>query len=160
MPVECTFTLNKTAVSILNCPGFGSVAAFSGNGRYVNDPAATAITDKGPLPTGTYYIVDRQSGGHLGWLYDAVKDVTLNTRRAEWFALYRNDGKIDDWTTIKGIRRGHFRLHPVGRIGESSGCITVKNPAQFEKLRVFLKAQPIFQVPGAVLRAYGKVIVR
>lgn len=62
MPVECTFTLNKTAVSILNCPGFGSVAAFSGNGRYVNDPAATAITDKGPLPTGTYYIVDRQSG--------------------------------------------------------------------------------------------------
>ncbi|WP_186115916.1 tlde1 domain-containing protein, partial [Burkholderia gladioli] len=76
------------------------------------------------------------------------------------FALYRNDGKIDDWTTIKGIRRGHFRLHPVGRIGESSGYITVKNPAQFEKLRLFLKAQLIFQVPGAVLRAYGKVIVR
>lgn len=83
MPVECTFILNKSNISVLYCPGFGSVAAFSGNGRHMNDPSATAVAEKGPLPIGTYYIVDRQSGGHLGWLYDAIKDVTLNTRRAE-----------------------------------------------------------------------------
>ncbi|WDD95909.1 DUF2778 domain-containing protein [Burkholderia sp. FERM BP-3421] len=160
MPVECTFTLNRHNLSVLNCPGFGGVPAFSGNGRYVNDPNSTAVQDKGPLPTGTYYIVDRQSGGHLGWLYDAAKDLSLHTHRADWFALYRNDGKIDDWTTINGIRRGHFRLHPVGRLGESDGCITLSSRAQFDRLRAFLKAQPAFQVPGTTLKAYGKVTVR
>lgn len=61
---------------------------------------------------------------------------------------------------INGIRRGNFRLHPAGRLGESDGCITLQNPAQFDKLRAFLKAQPTFLVPGTLLRAYGKVTVR
>jgi Tlde1 domain len=54
MPVECTFVLNHRSLSTLTCPGFGSVAAFSGNGRYTNDPSSTAVADKRPLPTGTY----------------------------------------------------------------------------------------------------------
>ncbi|KVD74820.1 hypothetical protein WS62_04300 [Burkholderia sp. ABCPW 14] len=160
MPVECTFVLNHRSLSTLTCPGFGSVPAFSGNGRYINDPGSTAVADKGPLPAGIYYIVDRQSGGHLGWFWDTVKDTALNTHRAEWFALYRNDGQLDDWTAINGIRRGHFRLHPVGRMGESDGCITLASRAQFDKLRAFLKAQPAIQVPGTALKAYGRVTVR
>lgn len=58
------------------------------------------------------------------------------------------------------IRRGHFRLHPVGRLGESDGCITLTSRGQFDKLRAFLKAQPTTQVPGTSFRAYGKVTVK
>lgn len=160
MPAECTFVLNRSRLSTLTCPGFGSVPAFSGNGRYINDPGSTAVADKGPLPAGVYYIIDRQSGGHLGWFRDTVMDAALNTYRAEWFALYHIDGQIDDWTIVNGIRRGHFRLHPVGRLGESDGCITLTSRGQFDKLRAFLKAQPTTQVPGTSFRAYGKVTVK
>nr|WP_244124552.1 DUF2778 domain-containing protein [Burkholderia gladioli] len=45
-----------------------------------------------------------------------MKDIGTNTHRADRFALYRNDGKIDDVTVISGIRRAYFRLHPVGRV--------------------------------------------
>ncbi len=158
MPVECTFAFNRQRLSTLTCLGFGGAAAFSGNGRYISDPNSTAVADEGPLPAGIYYIVDR--GGHFGWFWDAVKDVGANTRRADWFALYRVDGKIDDETMIDGVRRGHFRLHPVGRFGESDGCITLASPLQFDKLRAFLKAQRTIRVPGTVLNAYGRVAVR
>ncbi len=160
MPVECTVVLNKQSLSTLHCPGFGSVSAFSGNGRHINNPDSVAVADKGPLPPGIYYIVDRQSGGHLGWFWDSVKDIGTNTHRADWFALYRNDGKIDDVTIINSIRRAHFRLHPVGRFRESDGCITLPSLAQFTSLRAFLKAQPTFDVPGTKLKAYGRVTVR
>lgn len=30
--------------------------------------------------------------------------------RSVWFALYRDDGNIDDWTFIDRVERGHFRL--------------------------------------------------
>lgn len=52
MPVECTFVLNKQSLSTLHCPGFGSVSAFSGNGRHINNPDSVAVADKGPLPPG------------------------------------------------------------------------------------------------------------
>ena len=160
MPVTCMFTLNSQPMSALQCPGFGTVAAFSGDGVSIDNPAATAKQDEGPLPKGTYYIIDRQSGGHLGWLWDAVKDALVHSRRGEWFALYRNDRVVDDYTVIDGVRRGHFRLHPVGRLGESKGCITLASPTQFERLRVFLKAQSTKKIPGTTLDYYGTVEVR
>ncbi|ORC49640.1 DUF2778 domain-containing protein [Paraburkholderia terricola] len=160
MPIACTFRLNGQRMSALQCPGFGGVAAFSGDGSSIDDPNATAKADEGPLPTGTYYIIDRQSGGHLGWLWDAVKDTFVHSNRSEWFALYRNDGKIDDWTFINGVRRGNFRLHPVGRLGESKGCVTVANPAQFQQLRAFLTSQTQQTIPGSNINYYGTVMVR
>lgn len=96
----------------------------------------------------------------MGWFWDSVKDIGADTHRADWFALYRNDGRIDDETIVNGIRRAHFRLHPVGRFRESDGCITLTSPAQFDKLHTFLRAQPTFQVPGTTLKAYGRVTVR
>ncbi|MFP3617622.1 DUF2778 domain-containing protein, partial [Paraburkholderia sp. SIMBA_050] len=75
-------------------------------------PNSTTVPNDGPLPAGVYYIVDRQSGGRMGWLNDFRSDLLAGTHRADWFALYRNDGVIDDWTSLNGIRRGHFRLHP------------------------------------------------
>lgn len=160
MPVKCTFLLNNQRMSALQCPGLGAVAAFSGDGACIDNPAATAKKDEGPLPKGTYYIVDRQSGGHLGWLWDTVKDALVHSQRNEWFALYRNDGVIDDYTVIDGVKRGHFRLHPAGRLGESKGCITLASPAQFLRLRAFLKAQPALKIPGTTMDYYGTVEVR
>ncbi|WCM24584.1 DUF2778 domain-containing protein [Paraburkholderia bryophila] len=160
MPVSCSFRLNGKRMSILLCPGLGGVAAFSGDGESIDDPNATAKQDEGPLPAGTYFIVDRESGGRLGWLRDTIKDILVHSNRREWFALYRNDGVIDDETFINGIKRGAFRLHPAGRFHESKGCITLHNLSQFEKLRTFLKSQPVAFIPGTTIRYYGTVNVR
>ncbi|AIO70347.1 DUF2778 domain-containing protein [Burkholderia oklahomensis] len=160
MPIECSFTLNHQRMSSLSCQGFGSVLAFSGNGKYTNDPASTTIPKDGALPTGIYYIVDRESGGRLGWLNDLGADALAGTHRADWFALYRADGTIDDWTFVNGVRRGNFRLHPVGYWGISEGCITMPNKDQFKRLRSFLKSQPASKIPGTNTNYYGRVTVR
>lgn len=66
MPIRCTFALNGKTMSTLNCPGFGMVPAFSGKDSGRDNPNATGIEGVGPIPKGTYYILDRQSGGHAG----------------------------------------------------------------------------------------------
>lgn len=101
-----------------------------------------------------YYIVDRESGGLLGWLYD------MFGQQGVWFALYENDGKIDDETYCNEVKRGNFRLHPkVGR-GISRGCITIDRQADFNAIWVILKGTPKQIIPGSNLAAYGKVVVR
>lgn len=160
MSVSCTFLLNNQPMSTLICPGVGSMAAFSGLPSYVDNPAATAVQDAGPLPKGTYYIVSRQSGGRIGWLRDWLKDRGSNVRHDDWFSLYRNDNVIDDYTFINGVRRGNFRLHPNGRFGVSEGCITLASKAQFYKLRDFLLSQETRAIPGTTIRYYGTVEVR
>lgn len=160
MTAECTFALNGQSTSTLDCVGLGAIVAFSGNGSYVNDPKSTALPNSGPLPAGIYYIVDRQSGGHMGWLNDLLADFVAGTHRVEWFALYRDDGIIDDWTSIDGIRRGHFRLHPAGYWGTSEGCITLPHKSQFDMLRKFLKSQPAGIIPSTGMKYYGRVLVQ
>ncbi|TCG05106.1 hypothetical protein BZM27_36160 [Paraburkholderia steynii] len=160
MPAECYFSLNSRSISMLTCKGFGNVPAFSGLPAYANNPADTGILKAGPLPTGLYYIVNRQSGGHFGWLYDVIKDKWSGVDHSTWFALYRNDGVIDDWTYINGIKRGQFRLHPNGRHGLSEGCITVHDQSQFDRLRTFLPSQPPQTVPGTAVKYYGTVLVQ
>jgi hypothetical protein len=160
MPASCAFRLNNRPMSYLQCSGFGGVVAFSGDGASIDNPAATARQDEGPLPVGTYYIIDRQSGGRFGWLWDAVKDAFVHSNRHQWFALYRNDRVVSDYTFVNGVRRGNFRLHPVGRLGESKGCITVASPAQFQQLRAFLKSQTTRKIPGTTIDYYGTVEVR
>ncbi|MPW20355.1 DUF2778 domain-containing protein [Paraburkholderia sp. CNPSo 3157] len=159
MPVTCTFNLNRRPMSTLVCPGFGSIQAFSGNRNSIDNPDSVTLKESGPLPKGLYYIVDRESGGHLGWLWDAIKDAASDTRRSEWFALYRADGKLDDWTFINGVQRGNFRLHPVGLSGESKGCITLPSREEFKALRSYLKAQRPAFIPGTSVRYYGTVEV-
>ncbi|MFP3567824.1 tlde1 domain-containing protein [Paraburkholderia sp. SIMBA_030] len=61
--VKCTFSLNNRETSTLHCSGIGPIPAFSGQERGRDNPAATAWKGIGPIPKGTYYIVDRQSGG-------------------------------------------------------------------------------------------------
>ncbi|MFE8117278.1 DUF2778 domain-containing protein [Brenneria goodwinii] len=160
MAAKCNFHLNGQTMSTLFCEGFGSVHAFSGNKQDRNQSKSTAVPFDGPLPTGEYFILDRKSGGRLGGLNDFMQDILAGTHRAGWFALYRNDGVIDDFTFINGVQRGHFRLHPVGRFGISEGCITLPDMIQYYRLWKFLKSQKMEKVPGSSLYHYGRVIVK
>lgn len=90
----------------------------------------------------------------MGWFYD------LFGQRSDWFALYANDGRIDDETYCNEVKRGNFRLHPkVGR-GISKGCITIDRQSDFNMIFAILKGAPKQTIPGSTLSAYGQVIVR
>lgn len=159
MPLaSCVYKLNGQQVSTLTCDG-REFAAFSGNGDDVNDPAAVAHVDSGPLPPGRYYIVDRTSGGRLGWLWDLGARLSSGTGRHHWFALYRVDGKIDDVTYIEGVKRGQFRLHPVGSGRISKGCITLVSHGAFEELSAYLRRFDPALIPGTNVRSYGEIEV-
>jgi hypothetical protein len=145
----CLFDLNNQLFSSFVCD-FGSYPAFSGKGSDRNNPDSVGKVGQGPIPLGNYYIVDRVSGGWLGDVLAWYSDKDL------WFALYRDDGTIDDETFVDAVRRGQFRLHP-GR--NSLGCITLQYPMQFAILRGFLLAQPVEYIPGTKTRTYGTVWV-
>jgi len=160
MPLRCKFSLNEQTTSVLHCSGFGSVTAYSGQKWGRDNPKATAAEGVGPLPAGTYYIVDRQSGGMFGWARDLWSEYGWGTTdRTKWFALWSpNTG---DTTMINGIRRGAFRLHPEGQMHLSEGCITVVSHVDFDHLQRFIRShKPDLPVPGSTLRAYGTVDVR
>lgn len=126
--LDCSFVLDRRYFCKLNLDTL-RVDAFSGNGPDRNNPDSTAVPNVGPLPIGTYYVVDRESGGRFGKLYD------LFSNKEEWFALYRNDGMIDDQTFVNSVVRGNFRLHPRGPLGLSRGCVTVEHQDDFDRVR-------------------------
>ncbi|CAG4893377.1 DUF2778 domain-containing protein [Paraburkholderia gardini] len=160
MPIRCTFGLNSKTTSALHCSGFGTVTAYSGQKWGRDNPKAIAAQDVGPLPPGTYYIVDRQSGGMLGWARDLWSEYGYGTTdRTTWFALW--NPTTGDTTMVNGIRRGNFRLHPEGPRRLSEGCITVVSHLEFDQLNRFIRSRkPTLQVPGSDMRAYGTVDVR
>jgi len=159
MPVRCTFSLNNRETSKLVCEGFGSVAAYSGHGKGRDNPYDVADKDVGALPPGTYYLVDRQSGGRIGWLHDFLAAHGGSTDRSKWFMLWNANG--GDTTMIDGVARGQFRLHPEGEMHLSDGCITLKSPNEFDALERFIRLHPAdLPVPGSTLKAYGTVEVR
>ncbi|WP_335337263.1 DUF2778 domain-containing protein [Chania multitudinisentens] len=105
-------------------------------------------------------MVDRPTGGLKSQSISFVKDVVSNSDHSTWFALYRDDGTINDRTWINGIMRGQFRLHPVGRLGLSEGCITFYSPNEFSRLRAALLQTKTVKVPGTALQAYGTIEVQ
>ena len=105
---DFTFPLNGQSLSSLQCSCGASYPAFSGVVGARNDPSQVNVPNVGAIPPGTYYIIDRQSGGYLGWMYNLLGIKT------NWFSLYNNDGQIDDFTSVGGVLRGQFRLHPGG----------------------------------------------
>jgi hypothetical protein len=160
VPVSCSFLLNNRETSTLYCQGFGSVKAFSGTDVGRDNPFDTGMKDIGPLPRGKYYLIDRQSGGRFGWLWDWLAvHAHVSTDHTEWFMLWNERG--GDTTFIDGARRGNFRLHPMGPHRLSQGCITVVDPAEFNTLQRFIRSQgPTTPVPGSTLKAYGTVDVQ
>lgn len=149
----CSFELNNQPLSAFNL-GATSVPAFSGNGTYINKRVSACLSGLGPIPSGEYYIFDRQGAGHLEVYKNLFND------HSEWFALYALDAKIDDETYCNKVKRGSFRLHPKGPRGISEGCITIEKFADFQRIRALLKNTATITVPGSELKAYGKVIVK
>lgn len=159
MAITCSYVLNGMETSILSCAGVGNFPAFSGQLVGRNNPTLTNIADLGPLPTGRYFIVSRVSGGRLGGLRNAVLKYGYGTDRDTWFGLYRDDGKINDETFIEGVKRGSFRLHPIGPKGLSEGCITMTSQSDFDYLRAALLGTSMIGIPGSSLKAHGTIRV-
>ena len=160
MALQGKFVVNNTPLSPLSILGVGTFMAFSGDGFYRNRGGCTAIKDKGPIPAGKYWIVDRPIGGIRSQAQTWVKDAWNTMFYApsnhwEWFALYRDDGRIDDHTWINGVERGNFRLHPIGGAGHSFGCITLQSRSQFQALRQALLHTTTIPACNSGLRAYG-----
>lgn len=151
--IQCSFELNNQPISMFRIHGL-SLPAFSGLPPYVNVRAAGCLADFGPIPPGQYYVVDRRSGGRLGWLHDSFGG------KSEWFALYAADGSIDDSTLCDDVQRGQFRLHPRGPRGISRGCIVIDNESDFQHMRALLVNNGLHPIPGSMLRAYGMVTVQ
>ena len=63
------------------------------------------------------------------------------------------------YTFIEGVRRGNFRLHPIGPRGLSEGCITLSHITDFDYLRNRLLKTSMINVPGSLLMAYGTIRV-
>lgn len=159
MAISCSYALNGMETSILCCTGVGNFPAFSGQFHGRNNPTLTTVKDIGPLPSGRYFIVSRLSGGRLGAVYDFGYKNVYGADRTVWFGLYRDDGKVNDETFIEGVRRGNFRLHPVGPRGLSEGCITMTSHTDFDYLRAALLGTSMIGVPGTSLKAHGIIRV-
>jgi hypothetical protein len=110
----------------------------------------------GPIPPGRYYILDRESGGFQKRFRDFFG---MRDPKGSWFALYADDGKIDDATFCEEVIRGNFRLHPKGAFGISEGCIVIDEPLRFDHLSLFLRSAPQMTVPRLDIKAYGIVTV-
>jgi len=149
----CTFKLNNQPMSEF-VVGAHRIPAFSGLDPHINKRISACISGQGPIPPKEYFIVDRESGGRLGWLYD------LFNERSDWFALYANDGNVDDSTWCKQVQRGQFRLHPKGVTGRSEGCIVINQTSDFHQLKMILKSSPAIPISGSHLLAWGKVLVK
>ncbi len=80
--------------------------------------------------------------------------------KEDWFALYANDGKIDDYTFCNKVERGHFRLHPKGPNGLSEGCVTIEERSDFVIIRSMLLRSSMIDVPGSNMKAYGVLVVK
>jgi Protein of unknown function (DUF2778) len=146
------FVLNGKDMSSLQVSAH-SFSAFSGHGVHKNRKAYACVKGSGPIPPGNYFVIDRQQGGLLGPLRSLLRD------RAEWFALYAEDGTINDETLCDQVVRGNFRLHPKGPLGRSEGCITLDSPTEFRTAQAIIRANPLTPIPGSQLKAYGKVVV-
>ncbi|TDN61769.1 DUF2778 domain-containing protein [Paraburkholderia sp. BL10I2N1] len=164
MAVTGKFIIDNQWLAPLTIFGVGTFNAYSGNAQYRNRGGCTAVPENGPLPAGKYWIVPRPTGGVRSavetWLKDEFNHYSSRpTDHSEWFALYRDDGKIDDYTWIDGVRRGNFRLHPAGGRGLSLGCITLPSRTDFLRIRTALLHTKTIPVRNSALNAYGSIEV-
>ncbi len=138
-----------------------SSKVFSGNGQHRNNPNSTGVKGKGPLPKGTWYIVDRPSSSNV--LRKAVDSLA---GKNEWFALFKKDGKVDDKTVvqtkdgegnIESSERSNIRFHPGAY---SEGCLTFENEEEFEREADRLSNTETETIPGTDIKYYGTIEVQ
>lgn len=160
--IKCTFDLNNMPMSELK---FGVIGfpAYSGMGRDRNHSASMCLRNLGPIPRGSYYIIDRESGGNkdkFGEILGEKIGRLLGLYRADWFALYAIDSQIDDEVFCDQLKRGKFRLHPASIQKISEGCVTIDRRRDWHRVKSILRASPPVAVPGRTFKAYGKLTVR
>ncbi|GAA3585703.1 DUF2778 domain-containing protein [Gibbsiella greigii] len=156
MPLQGKFVVNDEIFSPLTIYGVGTFMAFSGKEPYRNQSGCGYIRGRGPLPPGKYWVLDRPVGGVLSRVWAQTKDIITGGDHSEWFALYRDDGVIDDYTWVNGVKRGNFRLHP-GTVSE--GCITLPRHSDFYALRNALLRTSAVSVRNTGLSAYAVIEV-
>ncbi|VVD61942.1 hypothetical protein PMO31116_00148 [Pandoraea morbifera] len=159
-----TFTVNNQFFSPLTIFGVGTFQAYSGDQGYRNRGGCTAVPNKGPIPAGRYWIVERPEGGLRSKMQAGIWDFyhSLNgtpTHRDEWFGLSKDDGQIDDTVQVNGVARGNFRLHPSGGSGVSFGCITLQSYTDFAAIRRALLNTIRMPIGNTGLTAYGFIEV-
>lgn len=164
MPLQGKFVVSGQDLSPLVVPGVGKFPAFSGDGNYRNQGGCTARPNQGPIPAGRYWIVDRPQGGIKTRLINTAIEARFSLTRSpvnysDWFALYRDDGMIDDYTWAEGVKRGNFRLHPAGGRGVSLGCITLQSRADYAALRRAILRTPTVHLRDTGLSTYGWIDV-
>lgn len=84
-------------VAKLFCAGVGVFPVFSGLASMMNRMGCAGLTN-GPIPTGKYWIVDRPRGGLKSWAKQIEKEWRTGNDYNSWFALYRQDGLVNDIT--------------------------------------------------------------
>lgn len=91
------------------------------------------------------------------WGVDTYKSIfSYHVDHSEWFALFRDDGNVDDSTFYESVARGGFRLHP-GQISE--GCITLPGQSDYSRLRDALLRTKKEKIKGIDLESYGTIEV-
>lgn len=150
MALQGTLILNSAHYAPFNLYGVGVFMAHSGLGAFRNNANCGAIANVGPIPPGKYWIVDRKEAN---WFAQKKQEIHDEANRligrhefgkSDWFALWRDDWGIDDYTWIEDVKRGNFRLHP-GTV--SKGCITIAHDADFAMIRNALMNTSLIQVP-------------
>lgn len=100
--IFCTLNLREISCDgrlKLRCAGVGEFDVFSGLGKYKNNPNYY-MEKNGPIPPGVYWIVDRPTGGIGSWLKQVEKEWRTGNHYDDWFALYKDDGLINDYTIV------------------------------------------------------------
>lgn len=150
MALNGKMILNGADYAPFNLYAVGVFMAHSGLGAYRNNVNCGGVQNIGPIPPGKYWIVDRMEGNWFSQKKEEFHD-QLNRLvgrrefgRTDWFALWRDDWGIDDYTWIEGIIRGNFRLHP-GTV--SKGCITIAHSSDFAMIRNALMKTSLVPVP-------------
>lgn len=99
----CYLDLSRTEdFSLFKCPGVGTFKVFSGTGKFRNKIECSYRKDS-TIPPGSYWIVDRPTGGIGSKLLASAKSLYSGNDRSKWFALFRVDEKIDDETLFQGV---------------------------------------------------------
>ena len=98
--IKRKITVNDADYSPLMIYEVGTLMAYSGNREYRNSAGCIAVPDNGLIPDGLYHIVKRPRGGWKGIIRTDLHDfyswpTSTPVIKYEWFALYRDDGRID-----------------------------------------------------------------
>ncbi|WP_296246057.1 DUF2778 domain-containing protein [uncultured Enterobacter sp.] len=150
MALQGKMILNGADYAPFDLYGVGVFMAHSGLGANRNNASCGHVANTGPIPPGKYWIVDRREGN---WFTQKKEEIHDEANRiigrnafgkSDWFALWRDDWGIDDYTWVESVKRGNFRLHP-GSV--SKGCITIANMSDFAMIHNALMNTSLIHVP-------------